>query len=216
LQLALLGYGGPTVMMIEAVGGGMFGAYTSSAWKESKDFYGNSDCFLFQMEPVTRVFRPRGGAGGHYMYCNSAARSNGHDKLAHGIGFGGTTTQPRLFISETLDDCTVNITDSTFEPGPLLHIQPPQDGGNSANDKKRFEIASLEVWGCGGDAAIAEALGDQRKARAIMDANIRKAKKVDTSAFLDDLNSGLIESKAFKHRDQIRGRGGADIGRDEE
>ena len=48
---------------------------------------------------------------------------------------------------------------------------------------------------------------DARKAqRAILDANIQKARKVDKAQFLDDFKSGLIESKAFKHRTEARGR----------
>jgi len=134
------------------------------------------------------------------MYCNSAARSKGFDQLAHGIGFGGTNEQPRLFISESLDECMAGDSDATFQSGPLL-----------PENRKYFEIQSLEVWGCGGDAVVEEALIERQKARAIIDANILKAKKVDKAAFLDDLNSGLIESKAFKHREEIRGREGCDF-----
>jgi len=81
----------------------------------------------------------------------------------------------------------------------------------SDDNRKSFEIQSLEVWGCGGDSVVTEALGERLKARAIIDANIRKAKKVDKAAFLDDFNSGLIESKAFKHRGEIQGCEGGDF-----
>lgn len=96
LHHSLLGYGGPTLIMIRAAGnananvGGessnCFGAFTGHAWKESGSFYGNSDVFLYQAEPRVGVYRPRisGGAGGNFMYCNSYARSKGYDGLAHG------------------------------------------------------------------------------------------------------------------------------------
>jgi hypothetical protein len=54
---------------------GIFGAFMSSTWKESKDFYGASDCFLFQLEPLMCMYRTR-GMDHNYMYCNSAARSH--------------------------------------------------------------------------------------------------------------------------------------------
>lgn len=189
-------------MIIRAAkSGGIFGAFTSSAWKESKDFYGNSDCFLYQTEPSLGIYRPR-GMDRNFMYCNSAARSKGYDQLAHGIGFGGSTNSPRLYVSETFEDCIASASDTTFEPGPLL---PDNEHGRS---QRIFDVETLEVWGCGGDAVVEEALGARVKTREIIDANIRKAKKVDKAAFLDDFNSGLIESKAFKHREEIRGREG--------
>lgn len=202
---ALLGYSGPTLMIAQATNGGMFGAFTASSWKESKDFYGNSDCFLYQLLPSTAVYRPRGN-GTNYMYCNSEARSRGYDQLAHGIGFGGDSLQPRLFISESFEGNLALSQDMTFEPGPLL----PRTEDGSMN-KKTFEIDQLEVWGVGGDAVVAEALESRVKARAVKDANIKKARKVDKAAFLDDFRSGIIESKAFKHREQIQGRAECDL-----
>jgi hypothetical protein len=200
----LLGYGGPTLIVIQSTSGGIFGAFTASAWKESKDFYGNSDCFLYQLLPSTAVYRPRGN-GTNYMYCNSEARSRGYDGLAHGIGFGGTNLQPRLFISESFDGCLASSEDLTFENGTLL---PRTEEGTS---QYTFEIENIEVWGVGGDDVVAEALESRSQHRELTEANIRKARKVDKAAFLDDFRSGLIESKAFQHRNQIQGRADADL-----
>jgi Oxidation resistance protein len=205
LQNALLGYSGPTLLIIkEAEHGGIFGAKTSTAWKESKDFYGNSDCFLFTIKPKMLVMRPR-GTGTNYMYCNSMSRSRGYDGLAHGIGFGGNSEKPRLFISETFDGCMAGSSDLTYEAGQML---PSRDDGNPS---KFFELEALEVWGVGGDEVVSEALGNRHKQREIVASNIRKARKVDKAQFLDDFKSGLIESKAFRHRAEIRGRGDCHI-----
>jgi len=200
LQNALLGYSGPTLIILkEADSGGVFGASTSTAWKESKDFYGNSDCFLFSIQPNVKVMRPR-GAGTNFMYCNPESRSRGYDGLAHGIGFGGDTLKPRLFITESFEGCMARASDLTFEAGMLL---PPREIGNPS---KIFDLESLEVWGVGGDAVVAKALGNRYKQREIVASNIRKARKVDKAQFLDDFKSGLIESKAFAHRAEMRGR----------
>jgi len=116
LQLALLSYAGPTIMIIRAAkNGSIFGAFTSSAWKESKDFFGNSDCLLYQIEPSLGIYRPR-RMDRNFMYCNSAARSKGYDQLAHGIGFGGSSnlsSDPRLYVSETFEDCIASASDTT-------------------------------------------------------------------------------------------------------
>ncbi|KAI2495423.1 hypothetical protein MHU86_19098 [Fragilaria crotonensis] len=204
LQNSLLGYAGPTLIIIRATNGGIFGAFTASAWKETKDFYGSSDCFLYQLIPVTAVYRPSGG-GTNFMYCNSEARSRGYDAQAHGIGFGGDVHKPRLFISETFENCIALSQDMTFQHGLLLPKTP--NGGMQTS----FDIDSLEVWGVGGDEVVAEALGARYRQREITEANLRKARKVDKAAFLDDFRGGIIESKAFAHRDQIRGRADAAI-----
>lgn len=208
LQNSLLGYGGPTLIIIkEAESQGTFGAYTSTAWKESKDFYGNSDCFLYAIQPVVKVMRPKGGSGSNYMYCNPESRSRGYDGLEHGIGFGGSTDKLRLFISESFEGCMAGASDLTFEPGSLL---PPREVGNPS-PSKYFDLESLEVWGVGGDAITNSALDARHKKREVVASNIRKARKVDKAAFLDDFRSGLIESKAFKHRGEMRGRGDCHI-----
>ncbi|GAX26157.1 hypothetical protein FisN_18Hh273 [Fistulifera solaris] len=199
LQNALLGYSGPTLLLARTTGkkGSILGAFTASPWKESKDFYGNTDCFLFQVAPRTSIFRPS-GSDRNFMYCNSYARSKGYDQQAHGIGFGGTTTEPRLFFPESFEQCIAGSRDLTFAHGQLL-----PDG------QRFFELDSLEVWGVGGSEVVAAALGAQHQARAIKAENLRKARTVDRAQFLDDFQSGVIESKAFAHRNQVdHGRAG--------
>jgi hypothetical protein len=199
LQNSMLGYDGPTLIVIQATNGGIFGAFTASIWKESKDYYGNSDCFLYQLQPLTAVYRPSGN-GRNYMYCNSYARSRGYDKMPHGLGFGGSTNgeSPRLFIAESFDGCIAGSQDLTFEKGPLL----PKNGDSV---DKTFDIDHLEVWGCGGDDVVAGALQARSRQRQLRASHIDKARKVDKAAFLNDFRSGLIESKAFKHRNEIHG-----------
>jgi len=193
------------LLIREAQNGGIFGAFTSSAWKEHKDFYGNSDCFLFRLMPSTAVYYPT-GCGSNYMYCNSKIRGRGYDILAHGIGFGGTTEKPRLFISKNLDECIVVNSDSTFDPGSLLPERRHEEDLGFALMEQEFEVESLEVWGIGGNDIVQNALGIRERERQIFAANIQKAKKVDKSQFLNDFKSGLMNSKVFQHRDEMRGR----------
>ena len=44
----VLGFGGPTVILLRDCEGHVFGFYTSGRWKESNSFYGSSECFLFR------------------------------------------------------------------------------------------------------------------------------------------------------------------------
>jgi hypothetical protein len=211
LQNALLGYGGPTLLIIQS-GKSTFGAFTASPWKESKDFYGNHDCFLYRLLPDTMaVYRPSGQSN-NFMYCNSFARSRGYDQQAHGIGFGGTVSQPRLFLSESFDNCQAGCDDLTFEKGSLLGASIGVFGGTNATT---FEIDNVEVWAVGGTELVQESLQARSRSRDIRQAAIQKARKVDKAAFLDDFRNGVIESKAFAHREQIQGRDGSCLDDDE-
>ena len=90
--------------------------------------------------------------------------------------------------------------DLTFDAGALLSPlnQTKDDFITAPTNRKYFELLTIEVYGVGGDDIVTEALGARNAQREIKAANIRKARKVDKAAFLDDFKSGLIESKAFK------------------
>ena len=141
-----------------------------------------------------------------FMYCNSFARSRGYDQQSHGIGFGGTVDQPRLFLAESsLEEHSVaGSRDMTFAHGSLL---PPMTADDSSSHlQSHFELFSLEVWGVGGSEVVEAALGERTKARQVKEDAIRRSRKVDKAQFLDDFKSGLIDSKAFAHRQQVDGR----------
>jgi len=197
---ALHGYGGPTFILIRPSTDGLFGAFSSSVWKESKDFYGDSGCFLYRMQPNVDIFRARGKKR-NFVYCNPEARSKGYDGLAHGIGFGGTSNQPRLFISESFENCQASSSDLTYQEGDLFFSL----NASIFTNTKFFDVVSLEVWGVGGDEVVQKALAQRKEQREIIDANIKKARQVDKAQFLDDLNSGLYESKAFKYKAEVQG-----------
>ena len=231
---SIMGYGGPTIIIIRSkdisdkgqCGSSVFGAFTFTPWnKESADFYGNSDCFLFRLGPdPMAVYRPSGGdiGGGdafgfnnnttstqesdntrNYMYYNPEARSKGYDGLAHGIGFGGTNDLPRLFIDEVLDGCRAASEDLTFEKGPLLSGLKESNSSGS-----HFEVEGMEAWGVGTSQLVEEALLARDGQREDKQKQIRKAMKGAKGQFLEDFQSGLTGNKMFQHRDQIQGREG--------
>jgi hypothetical protein len=239
LQNAILGYGGPTIFIVQSVSGGIFGAYTGTAWKESKDFYGNTDSFLYQLQPNVAVYHPKSTGSTNYMYCNSTARSRGYDQQAHGIGFGGTVQQPRLFLSESMEDgtCIASAQDLTYDNGTLLpnvgtnghyyynsnnynnnnsnHLQdtanPTPSAARIQHHRSIFDVECIEVYGVSDDWDVIDmAIGSRTINRANKDELIRKARKVDKAQFLEDFQSGIIASKAFVHRQQIDGRAEVD------
>jgi len=199
LCLQIMGYAGPTLMIIRASDHpeGIFGAFSPHTWKESKDFFGNCDCFLYQLEPITQVYYHQ-RMENNFVYCNPEARSKGYDQQAHGLGFGGNCQQPRLFISENLDGCIASSADLTFENGALL---PALEG---RQEKEHFDLQTLEVWGVGGELIISEALQARREYRMERDKKMRKAQNSDRCSVWEN------SSAARKVKEDVE-RGGCNL-----
>ena len=222
LMHALLGYGGPTLVVIRSkdiskkCASGLFGAFNGFPWdRESGDFYGNSDCFLFRLGPDPMgVYRPKGKGGeneSNFMFFNPEARSKGYDQLAWGIGFGGTAQEPRLYIDEMLDGSTARDKDLTFQDGPLL------SNNDESNSYCSFEVEGIEAFGVGSSQVIEDALNAREEHRIEAQKKIKNAMKGAKAAFLEDMQSGLVGGKVFKHREEVVGRdGGCDMDRSDE
>ncbi|GMI54231.1 hypothetical protein ScalyP_jg1247, partial [Parmales sp. scaly parma] len=219
LLSCLLGYEGSTILVITDVKtGGVFGAFTSSSsgFKESAQYDTvPSDTFLFSLHPTFKIMRAcHSSSQRNYVYLNSKARSKGYDNLPWGLGFGGSLEGgARLWISEDLEDCRFRREDLTFQNGSGLPEKPKltdlemmmQEGFDFASDEDegKFEILNLEVFAVGGEEKIEKGLEARRVVRQERDREIQKARKVDKAQFYDDLSSGLFESKAFAHKDQV-------------
>ena len=182
LQHSILGYTGPTVLVIETEQGHILGGSFSNTWKRTSGFYGDTNAFLFQLSPTLTVFQPTG-------------EDTNFIHLQDGLGFGGTTDMPRLFIPASMEACNAGVMDKTFRQGDLL----------PGEALEKFNIKRLEVWGCGGEEAIKQGLGARDKYRELTDACIYSARKIrDKSAFVNDIN--LEDAKIYKHREEARGR----------
>lgn len=182
LRFDVIGYNGPTLWIIRDTDGNVFGAYASCAWKDgSKSFFGDPNAFLFSARPQFNVLRTSGDVQEeNYMYMNM----NGYG-VPHGIGFGGSVGNFRLFIdaefgTERCYERTRGIT--TFERGRLRKA-----------DDRDFMIDSLEVWGLGGD----DAASAQRNARDDAAMLRAQARKVDKARFLDDFSKEFLLGKTF-------------------
>lgn len=197
LEWNLLGYGGPTLLLIQTECDVILGAFASQPWRDTDHFYGTSESFVFQIEPVLRVFHAT-GKDNHFMYCHGSSKRGsfvGQEIPPLGLGFGGSIYKPRLFLPESLEECSADFFDSTYESGDLL----PKEAMES------FRIKHLEVWGVGGDKVMASALQERSNYRDRVNASIDRARTVlGPSVFVDDLKSGLIPNKIF-NTTQVRG-----------
>lgn len=218
----LRGYTGPTIILISAVpsasqsmGPGIskkakakatsIGFYTTSPWVESNEMTGTTESFLFAMneEDQFKILHPRKKET-PVMYCHpstlrpsSRRRPGGTlaatDGLVHGIGIGGSASQPRLHLTESLEECRAMDYCPLFDGGDLLL-------GAGKDSLNYFDVDIIEVWAVGGDEWITDSLKAQERQRSILEATQTKARKVDNKQFLRDFQSGILGShKLFQH-----------------
>jgi hypothetical protein len=164
-------YPGPTLFIIQidatAVSGGsasflsptraknnkhqsmLLGAYITQPWKHSKQFWGTSECFLFELDPSFDVYKPlvNKTSNNHYIYYH-------HE---FGIGFGATTSsQPHLpstadqqlgfilSLTNTLQQGTYE--NETYPSNPtFLSCTGPKDFFY------KFDTENIEVFGLGNE-----------------------------------------------------------------
>jgi hypothetical protein len=154
-----------------------YGAYVPVPWKQSpKNTFGTSSTVLFQLSPVHDVF-PASTVESSYIYFNRPPATH------TGLGFGSpmpsqsaaglSSSHPirrrsSLLGSEQLPLSPVSLhiddgleygvfTHDSMGGGSFLPSQLPIRSGVDWQD--RFEIDTLEVWGCGGT----EEAEEQRK-----------------------------------------------------
>ncbi len=204
LRNNIVGYEGVTVTLIKTTAGDIFGAVAPDTWREGGDSnYGSGrpGSFLFSIFPRIRIYRSKASSSGTQQYFNT----RGYERGKHGIGFGRgggghnryeTGCEHRVFIPRSMDDCYAAPSCSTFEGGPLV-----EEASGS------FQIDMLEVWGCGGTAAITAALAGLESKRAQSRLLIERARKVDKAAFFNNEFDGeMFLGKTFEHRKQIQDR----------
>jgi hypothetical protein len=186
------------------------GFYTTSPWIESNQMTGTTECFLFAMndeDQSIRFFYPR-KKGQPVMYCHpstlhpktshqSPGMDNGkrmatRDGLVHGIGIGGSPIQPRLHLTESLEECRALDYCSLFDGGDLML-------GTGTHSLNFFDVECIEVWAVGGEEWIADSLQDRERHRSIVQATQQKSRQVDKLQFYRDFQAGLLGSHHHQH-----------------
>lgn len=120
---------GATLIVVRDTGGYVFGGFASEPWISKPDFYGNSNCFLFTLQPKMQVFTPS-GYNSHYQYFTHNTVS-----LINGLAMGGQKDYWGLFISDNFEDgaSQADPTSTTFESSQLSSSQ-------------FFKIDTVEAW----------------------------------------------------------------------
>ena len=192
LAWSVLGYSGASLVVIQTTAGGILGAFTAATWKDSRDFYGTSEGFLFQLNPEVKLYYASGRQE-HYCYLHNGSKLN--HSLPPGLGFGGSLSKPRLFVPASFEGCSAESFDLTYDAGNLV----------APECLEKFEIQTLEVWAVGQESV--EGLEARAAHRERTTQALDQARRIrDKSAFADDMKSGLIPNELFAHREQARGR----------
>ena len=168
----------------------VFGAYLDVPWKHTyKEAIGGAESLLFQLEPMHEVFRASTISKDYANFTRS------------GINFGcpPPRTRPVSGLSSKAELGPVSLLlDSSLEFGVFNH---DSTGGGSFHASQvhrsdwqdRFEIESLEVWGCGGDdeAEKQKAAWAFEEREALARKNIRRGKDVESDRALLEM-AGLV------------------------
>ncbi|KAM5384513.1 hypothetical protein ACJZ2D_001549 [Fusarium nematophilum] len=132
-----------------------FGVYVREHWKHThRECFGDSDTVLFQLEPIHDVF-PASTINRDYVTFTKAPAH--HPTLAFGCPHPHPSQAHRKADMLHLGPVSLLLDDS-FEFGVFNHDYTSRGGAfHSSVVRKydfqdRFQIESLEVWGCGGDA----------------------------------------------------------------
>lgn len=132
----------------------VFGIYMTQPWRQThKNCIGDADTLLFQLEPVHEVFRAS-SINNDYISFTKPPTSHA------GIGMGCPHPKPKptagLPPHAALGTVSL-LLDNSFEFGVFTHNYTAGGGAFHTSTSRRhdwqdrFEIESLEVWGCGGD-----------------------------------------------------------------
>lgn len=132
-----------------------YGLYISQPWRHSpKECFGDSDTLLFQLEPIHDVF-PASTLNKDYVSFSKPGITPTNTGIA--AGNPPPTSSSTYRQSTTQLGSVALLLDSSFEFGVFTHDNSSRGGAfhRSVSRKfdfqDRFEIESLEVWGCGGD-----------------------------------------------------------------
>lgn len=132
-----------------------YGLYISQPWRHShKECFGDSDTLLFQLEPIHDVF-PASTLNKDYVSFTKPGISATNTGIAVGNPLSTSSSYRRQSITH-LGPVGLML-DSSFEFGVFTHDNSSRGGAFQGSVSRkfdfqdRFEIESLEVWGCGGD-----------------------------------------------------------------
>lgn len=188
VQNSLLGFSGPTMLLVETTDGDILGYYTSVSWKEVNKWYvGEGDSCLFRLSPHWSVYRRHDSSAPFHQFLHHTGKN-----LA-GLAVGGIAEfTPRFHLTVDLDEhCKACAVGSVFDKGELLTA-----------DTSYFTPGRIQIWALADDA-FGDHYARGQQTIELRETNRQRLAKVDKREFLDHF---VLDSKVFGHRNQVQGR----------
>lgn len=108
---------GPTLVVVKAKDGSVFGGITDSSWeKPQAQFYGTARCMVFSIEPKLQVYTTE-GVNNNYMYLNFGAET-----YPNGVGMGGQHNWFAWYIDDHFEKGHSQGPNSTFGSPSLTQV----------------------------------------------------------------------------------------------
>ncbi|GAB1317316.1 Restriction of telomere capping protein 5 [Madurella fahalii] len=133
-----------------------YGVYLSQPWKHThRECFGGEDTLLFQLQPIHDVFHAS-TINTDYASFNKPSPSTPIGGISFGCPPPQNTQAYRRSNMVALGPVSLAL-DSSFEFGCFTHNYTSRGGAfhtsvaRKFDFQDRFEISSIEVWGCGGD-----------------------------------------------------------------
>lgn len=135
-----------------------YGLYVRQPWRHThRDCFGDADSLLFQLEPVHDVFRASTLNRDYVTFSKPGAAGAGNT----GVAAGSPPPKPSASYGRRDGLAALGpvslLLDGSFEFGVFTHDYTSRGGAFQSSASRRFdfqdrfEVESLEVWGCGGD-----------------------------------------------------------------
>lgn len=136
----IIRYNGPTLILIRSLDSQsnksfVFGVFQQSPWRNSQEYQGNEQTYIFSLFPKFSNFYPQSNSERNYAYLNFREG----DKIGLGLGGNFSKTQFRIWIDEKIStESYVNKDDSTFQAGYII---------DPFYNQQKLQICEIEAWG---------------------------------------------------------------------
>jgi len=122
----------PCILIIKTDQGELIGCFTSEPWRNTAQYYGNGECFVFRLSPKFESF--------------SWAPESGMMMMMGSKSFLCIGSDPAIYLNDDLSS-GYTAASKTFKSPPLIDGQREQNGnGEREDDVVKFKCVAIEAY----------------------------------------------------------------------